>query len=284
MSNGFDKLKELGAQNIHEKTHITKAHVQAILHNSFDGMNKIQFLGFISILERDYAVDLSDLKIRGLEYFLNVNAEVEKNESVFVETKKSTNMTPYIIVLLFVIIIIAFFILNKTFFGESQEVTQKVDDTNIKNSLSQNTKPILEANSSTFEQNELKKIKQEDLNDSITVVEKKNLTEKKVQKKIKKEVAQAIKSFKIIPNKKLWMGYRDLKSNKYYQKIFLEELSLDPEKAWLMYLGHGNVKFEINGKILKFKSVRSMKFLYKDGELIKIDDKKYESIKKDRKW
>lgn len=113
MSDGFDKLKEVGAQAIHEKTHITREHVQAILHDSFEGMNKVQFLGFISILERDYAVNLNDLKIRGLDYFLNITSKNQQNSSVFIETKSKAKNTPYIIMALLVLVITAFFIFNK---------------------------------------------------------------------------------------------------------------------------------------------------------------------------
>ena len=41
MSSGIDKLQELGAQKIYEQTHVSKEHVQAILHNSFEGLNKV---------------------------------------------------------------------------------------------------------------------------------------------------------------------------------------------------------------------------------------------------
>lgn len=52
VNEGFEKLGTIGAQKINEKTHISKYHVQALLHNNFDDMTKIQFLGFVSILER----------------------------------------------------------------------------------------------------------------------------------------------------------------------------------------------------------------------------------------
>ncbi len=115
MSDGFDKLKEVGAQAIHEKTHITREHVQAILHDSFEGMNKVQFLGFISILERDYAVNLNDLKIRGLDYFLNITSKNQQNSSVFIETKSKAKNTPYIIMALLVLVITAFLFSIKLF-------------------------------------------------------------------------------------------------------------------------------------------------------------------------
>ena len=51
MNEGFDKLKSIGAQKIHEATHIARAQIQALLHERSEDMNKSQFIGFISILE-----------------------------------------------------------------------------------------------------------------------------------------------------------------------------------------------------------------------------------------
>ena len=108
MSEGFDKLKDIGAQKIHEATHISRAHVQAFLHECFDDMSKIQFLGFVSILEREYSVDLSELKSEALEHF-DTKSDKEVNEDgtkVFVSKKKRNFTVVYIAVA--VIIFIAF--------------------------------------------------------------------------------------------------------------------------------------------------------------------------------
>ena len=67
MSSGLEKLRSIGAQKIHEQTHIARQHAQALLHESFDDMSRIHFLGFISILEREYSVDLSDLKAKAVK-------------------------------------------------------------------------------------------------------------------------------------------------------------------------------------------------------------------------
>lgn len=69
MSSDLEKLKEIGAQKIFEQTHITKEHIQAILHKSFEGLTKVQFQGFVSILEREYQVDLKDLKSDASEFY-----------------------------------------------------------------------------------------------------------------------------------------------------------------------------------------------------------------------
>jgi hypothetical protein len=283
MSDGFNKLKELGAQKIHENTHIAKEHVQAILHNSFDGMNKIQFLGFVAILERDYNVELSELKIKGLEYFLNVEPEPEKSDKVFLE-KNKTSFTPYIFAILVVVVVVAFFVLNKSFSNEAQIKLEKIDDSAIENAqtnLLQNSKKIVELNSSVQEKEDL------------TIVDKpKSKVVVKIDSKIKEKklsdnepsVIEPKGSLKVIPHTKLWMGYTDLKQNKKYQKLFTDELSLNPNTDWLLNLGHGNVSFELNGKTIDYNSIKNMKFLYTDGNLTEITYKKFINIKTEHKW
>ena len=66
MSEDFEKLKKIGVQRIHEATHISRIHAQAILNCSFEDMTKIQLNGFISILQREYSLDLSDLRDKSL--------------------------------------------------------------------------------------------------------------------------------------------------------------------------------------------------------------------------
>ena len=281
MSDGFNKLKELGAQKIHESTHITKEHVQAILHNSFDSMSKIQFLGFVTILEREYSVDLSDLKIKGLEYFLNVSLESEETGSVFVQ-KRKTSFIPYIIAILVVVVIGAFFVLNKSFSNKAQAKIEKIDDTaieNVQSNFLQNSKKVIELNSSVQEK------------ESSTIVDKpKSKVVVKVDTKEKEvttnepDVLEPKSVLKVIPHTKLWMGYTDLKQNKKYQKLFTDELSLNSNTDWLLNLGHGNVSFELNGKTIDYKSVKNMKFLYKDGNLTEINYKKFMKIKTEHQW
>jgi len=91
MSDGLSKLKGIGAQKIHERTHIARQHVQAVLHETFDDMTKIQLLGFISILEREYSVDLSDLKAKGQEFYFEESSKIEDDTNVFVTPKKKKN-------------------------------------------------------------------------------------------------------------------------------------------------------------------------------------------------
>ena len=104
---GYEKLKEIGSQKIHEDTHIPKEHTRGLVNASFINMNKIQFLGFISILEREYSINLDTLKAEGLEYFEDNTREYTIAKKVFVPPTKKKSYTKYYVgtaIIIFVIV------------------------------------------------------------------------------------------------------------------------------------------------------------------------------------
>ena len=129
MSEELDLLREIGAQKIYEDTHISLKHAQSVIHESFEGLTKVQFLGFISILEREYNQDLSMLKEKGLAYFKDEPVKEVSTTNVFVEPARAKSSTPiYIIVALFVFILVAYFTIG----GDSSiSETVKIDNSAI---------------------------------------------------------------------------------------------------------------------------------------------------------
>jgi hypothetical protein len=270
MSDGLSKLKGIGAQKIHERTHIARQHVQAVLHETFDDMNKIQFLGFISILEREYGVDLSDLKVKVKAFFAQEISKVEHDTKVFVSPKKKKNYTfVYVLVVVIIFAVAVSFTLDLTSITSTKAKTHTIDNSainNAKDSMSQND--IIEDENATLSE-------VPEVIEDIEVIE--------VQPEPTK-VVEVVKSFKIIPNSQLWIGYIDLSNHKKYQKLFKGELDIDPNKDWILTLGHGFVKVEINGEVTEFKDKLNIRLLYKDSKLSKISFKEFKELNKGSKW
>jgi len=263
MSEGFEKLKDIGAQKIHERTHIAKQYVQAILHESFDTLNKIQFLGFISILEREYSISLDDLKAKGTAYFNELHPDEEEYNNVFIASKKKKSYTLfYVAIALLLFIIAASFSVTNFSSTSTEQKAQEIDNANIK-SATEVISPSLEVNTDT-------NISQDGNN---TIVEE-----------VPTEVAIVKKSLKIIPKFQLWVGYIDLSDHSKQQKLFSNELSLDPEKDWLFSFGHGNMSIEVNSEIQEFNFKENVRFLYKDGELKKITFAEFKNLNRGSRW
>ncbi len=64
-----DILEEHSIKVISQKTKISEENLEALISENFEYMVKAKALGFISILERDFNIDLSKLKTKALEYY-----------------------------------------------------------------------------------------------------------------------------------------------------------------------------------------------------------------------
>ncbi|MEN8303577.1 MAG: hypothetical protein ABFQ64_05870 [Campylobacterota bacterium] len=258
MSEELDFLRELGAQKIYEDTHISLKYAQSVIHESFEGLTRVQFLGFISILEREYNQDLSMLREKGLAYFEDEPEKDISTAGVFVEPKKVKSLTPiYILVALFVFIVVAFFSVG----GDSPtpEIV-KIDNSAIVNAQKNINPTAYEDNTS-------------DENETIPLV----VVEEE-------EAVELPPSLKIIAKTKLWVGYIDRTEDIKKQTIIEESLELDPSKEWLLSLGHGHVDILINGELQEFKTANNLRFLYKKGELKKLTFRDFKILNEGRVW
>ncbi len=129
MSENLEKLKNIGVQKIHEATHIPRVHVESILNENFEDMSSVQLLGFISVLEREYPLDFSELKTKVIEYFESNRRLVKKGNSanLLIASKKKRNFT-LIYVVLGLAVFVAFAIFNMQ--SKESEIT-RVDNSAI---------------------------------------------------------------------------------------------------------------------------------------------------------
>jgi len=267
MSEGFEKLKNIGAQKIHEKTHIAKHHVQALLHESFDEMTKVQFIGFISILEREYNIKLQDLKEIGLQHFQSLKALHEEENQVFVAPKKKKSNTA-IYIILSLLLFAAAIIYNNS------NKTQSLKEQNATFEKLENTKEL--------QSEEL--IQEEDLNSSSPLMEQEDSNISKEPIEILEELPVVEKSLKIIPNAKLWLGYINPDTHQKYQKLINDSFELDAQKDWLLHLGHGDVTIILHGEEMVYKNANNMRFLYQDAMLKEITLSEFKRLNRGDTW
>ena len=272
MSEDLNRLKEIGAQKIYEDTHIALKYVQSVIHESFEGLNRVQFLGFISILEREYKIDLAQLKTSGIAYFDSMDPKENINQGVFVSPKRTKKFTlVYIIIALVLFALVAFFSLENQ---DAAEVT-KLDDTTIE-SVQKTIEPKNTVKPLTLTE-DTNETKLADVNMTVA-------TPPVEEEKIEEEKAIVPQSLQIKPLSRLWIGYIDAKTRVKKQTVIKKPLSLDPTKEWLLSLGHGNVEIEIDGKVQKFHSTKSVRFVYENGELKQLSIDEFKKRNKGRLW
>jgi hypothetical protein len=283
MSEEISKLKHLGAQKIHEETHIALKHIVDLLDEDYDRLNKVQFLGFISILSREYHLDLSELKERGLNHFEQREDIDKSSQGVFVipkRKKKSTYL--YLIVAAIIVMILAFM----TTYSSSGGFEEKLD-----NSVIQTAQDVIEEEPTPEDLEDQNTTKIQETNTTETNETKINTAQalsksESVEQELSDEnkVVETPKEFTVIPRSRLWIGYIEKKTNKKKQTVIKKPLVLDPKKEWLLTLGHGNVNFSINGEIQKFQSAKSVRFLYSDGKLKQLSMEEFKILNRGRSW
>lgn len=272
MSEELDKLQSIGAQKIHEATHLSKEHIQALLHESFDTINKVQFFGFVSILEREYNLDLLDLKKKGEEYYSSLNEKGDnKAKNVFVTPKRKKDYTT-----LYIIIAVMIFLAVAIFSVFTSSKTAKKQDIKIE-----------ELNNSAIEK-ATKTIEPKVVDKNTTLTKLPTQVKKKETIEIKKEIApvekKVLKSLKVAPRSKVWMGFIDLKTYKKRQKVFKDPYEMDTTKEWIIVFGHGSINMIVNGVVQKYSYKSNLRFHYKDGVLRKIDFEEFKRLNRGKKW
>ncbi|MFT5661344.1 MAG: hypothetical protein ACI9TV_001990 [Sulfurimonas sp.] len=290
MEENLHILKEIGAQRIHKDTHISKEYVQAMIHGSFDGLSSVQLNGFISILEREYGVNLSELKRQGKAYFTEEEGESAEPKKVFVTPQREKNNSPmYIWAGIIVFVAVAYYSFG--YLSSMANLEQDIDNSHIEDAQKiASTSDMKEAievvrDDEDQEVEVIQEIEKTKLVPEVDVIEEVKTEEVPVEKaEVKKEVVKEVQTLKILPKRKIWAGYINIKTNQKYQKVFRKEFVLDTNKDWLLLFGSGTVHLEVNGKKQTFSSKQNMRFKYVDGKFKKIAVTEFKSLNKGRKW
>lgn len=157
--------------------------------------------------------------------------------------------------------------------------TQKKSE-NIKEDISEEKEADEDINATVVEDNESE-------NKELEAKEpKEELSQKEEAKVEAKEEKPAVVDSKAVfmPNKKMWVGIRNLNTNK--ERNFVSNKSFDVElnSKYLVVTGHGDFKVKTDSKELKFSSASPLKLLLENGVVRKLSDSEYKTIRQGKKW
>jgi len=309
MSEDIQRLKEIGASKIHADTHIALGHIKAIFEENYESLNRVQFLGFVSILEREYRLNLSDLKNQINEYYVKKPLIVGKNQNVFTisKSKPKTAIKAIYVVMALVLFVIGIFV-SLNYSSQDSIVTTENDiiekvkkNIKAKAEILKELSPVIVPIISESENAELNtSLKEESKIDKLIEQREENITElsvvtpvvvvEEIISKKKEEKAQKVKVFSdmevkkliISPRSKVWIGYINLKTRKKSQKVIKNSITL--RENYLIVLGHSSVRFKINEEKVTYKTKGNLRLLFKDGKLKKISLKEFKALNRGRKW
>lgn len=263
---GLEKLREIGAHKIFEQTHIARKFVEDILKGNFSTMNRVQFAGFISILEREYNVDLHELTE---EYNTQFNSEHFNEKEPFIvsiqeNTQKKTGTKMYVAAALILAgVALAFYNLTGVPEREKPLVQTPVEL----------PEPEEELNNTTIEEarSHLGQLDQEEEVVETATVE---VTLEPLH----------LGKFEVIPRSNLWIGIIDLDTFKRTQKLGSEPFELAADKEWLLVMGHGYVNFSVNGEEQSFKEEKKVWFSYENGVLRQLSRSEFKEKNRGKAW
>lgn len=265
----FEDLQSLGANALHEQTHIARSKLELLLNKSFADLTRVQFMGFVSILEREYGIDLSGIRQEYDEFMqIHMDVVIEK-KSVILQAQSRSRQKWVVggIVAITVLIAIGSMIQGRLSVSPSEEVIQ-----------------LSSANVEVVDEN-LDMVPAE-LNTTVIIpVEEANATVAKPELNITTKTVTSIgNAVSIKPMVKVWIGILDLTTGEKSQKITSEPIVLDKSKNTLYMFGHGRLEIITpdGTKILKDRT--TVWFTYEEGQLKKINATEFATKNNGTTW
>ena len=296
---GFKRLEEIGSKSISSTTHIPVAHVENILSKAFLQFQKPQFFGFISILEREYKLDLSDLK----QEYLFAKAEVEvpdessfdiaeTGSKVFASQKElfKNKKVVYGAGAIFALLIIIGLI-SMLDFSSTEEEKIEINNTAIdKAKKNLNIAPPQSANVEDMMRNNTVESAEHGQEEQVAQTsEERSATS--VQEVAKSESGPVMNSepmmplyFRIVPKGRLWLGIIDTETHRRRVETISEPLILDAEKSWLIVTGYGHLDMDCGDTTTKYREDKKLLFLYESGVCQVIDKEEFKARNRGKLW
>ncbi len=272
----FEDLQELGANSIHERTHISRAKLEQVLHKSFDELKRVQFMGFVSILEREYGVNLESLRSEYDAYVgLNPDIAIEKPSAVLQASSNSRTLWIFgAIGAVIVLMIIGSMMQGKLSIAPKEEVME----------LSSAAIEVVDSNSSEINASDVNAI----IDINMTEINATQLTQEHNKSIISMDTEGKILNFadvlSIKPSSKVWVGMMDLATGEKTQKVTKDPILIDSTKSWLFVFGHGRLEIVTSSgnKILKERN--TVWFTYENGSLQQLTLEEFNIKNKGSNW
>lgn len=290
MDKDIKVLEKIGLQEVCKKTHIEVKQLEYMVNNQYDKLSKINTLGFVKILSREYKLDLSNWLEDFSDYWADSKTEEDK---IFVRANsdRSYKKVAWIFLLIFFVsgafAVISIFKIDVYFFNW-------IDAGKLETSISgyQSTPIVQEAAKSLGVKVEERIIETNSSNSTVeTVVVSidENFTKKaeanasasvvgKVPAVESKNIAQ------IIPKRKIWIGMISLSD--FSRKISSgeEALVIDLTKKQLIKTGNGYFTLSYDGTVEDFVEQGSTRFLVDNGTIKKISEETFIQLNKGKNW
>jgi len=264
---GLNVLKKAGVSEVCSRTHISRDNIEALLAEEFAKFTPVQFQGFVSILEREYGIDLEALRAA---YAESIPREQESRTAVkedpFVisvkgEQKHKRNVTAMAL-LLAGAVAAALFVL----FPSEPPAKIELNNTAIDEA---------QANMAAVEI-------VEETNTTQTVVDA--VQEERQSEGSEMPEPMVRQGMTLYPRSRVWVGMIDTQSREHFTKTTDDPVVLDANRSWLVVTGHGLIDVECGERNTTYKQSDKLYFLYEDGECRVLDADEFKLRNQGQMW
>lgn len=276
----LETLRAIGIEAICAQTHIAPANVKALLEGEFERFSAVQFNGFVTIIEREFDLDLIELRTQfshlGSEPNLPFSVQEhdpslpfsEKDNDPFaiaVKDKKKQRIGIAVLSgLLLIVIVVTFMVLG----GKGEERKIELNNTAIEQAKANMAKTAIAPSEGT--RAEVEAIQESHQSEAAeTVLEPETVHYDDVI---------------IRPNSMVWLGVIDTQTHKRLTRTTSEPWRLDGSKEWLIVTGHGLLSLECGGVNASFSQPDRLLFLYEGGQCRQIDAEEFKARNQGRVW
>jgi len=275
----FEDLQNLGVNELYERTHIARHQIELLLNKSFEKLSRVQFMGFISILEREYSIDLSSLR-DDYDREIPIQRVFDEESVSTVLQAKSTERKKWIVgaIVTILLLVIITSITQKELSSAPNEEILKLNSVVAKigvennRSLELNTtieRTIVEANVSNLNENKM-------------VPE--SLSQEQNSSTLETQGRDFGHVLSIKPTSNVWMGMMDLDSGKKTQRKTKKPIIIDTTKNWLFIFGHGRLQILTSEGSRTLKEKNTAWFIYENGSLKQLSREEFEEKNHGSKW
>lgn len=259
----FEDLQELGAGKIHERTHISRHKLDLLLNKSFGELNRLQVMGFISILEREYLLDLTSLR-EEYDAFVQIHPEVVQPKASVILQAASNTRKKWIIgsgVAIIVLIAMGIFMQGKLAnFPEDEMIQLSTAEVEVPE---ENLTVVAETNSSEM---------------NTTTVEQ-NTSNKPIH-----TISMDANTVMIKPIFNVWVGMIDINTSTKSEKVTKDPIILEGNKDILLVFGHGRLEVNTPQGSKTMRDKNMVYFAYENGILSPINAAEFKVKNNGNSW
>lgn len=300
MDKDIKELEKIGLQEVCKRTHIEVKQLEYMINNQYDKLNKINTLGFVKILSREYKLDFTDWLEGFYNYWADYKVEEKnKKDKIFIRANSDRNykkLAWLFLLLMFISGVFALFSIFKINIDLSSLLDKAKFETQVAGYQSAPViqeaakslgvkveERIVETNSSNVtveavivstDENSTTKIEANNSQTSLGLVEEKNTTMVIVPKD------RAI----IIPKRKIWIGTIALDT--FNRQVVSDDknITIDLTKKQLIKTGNGYFTLSYDGTVEDFTEQGSTRFLVENGTIKKISEESFIALNKGKNW